>query len=72
MFSKVIKISDFQILFGWVEKYKPALSKLDSSWDNTYCIRLVIVLLVVLLVIACACAHTHAKVFRHVLNHTCK
>ena len=25
--------------------YKPALSKLDSSWDNLYCVRLVIVLL---------------------------
>ena len=21
---------------GWIEKYKPALSKLDSSWDNSY------------------------------------
>ena len=27
------------------EKYKPALSKSDSSWDNLYCVRLVIVLL---------------------------
>ena len=43
--SKVVKILDFQILSGWIEKYKPALSKLDSSWDNSYCIRLVIVLL---------------------------
>ena len=25
--------------------YKPALSKLDSSWDNLYCVTLVIVLL---------------------------
>ena len=25
------------------EKYKLALSKLDSSWDNSYCMRLVIV-----------------------------
>ena len=38
---------DFQILSGWIEKYKPALSKLDSSWDNSYCMRLVIVLLAV-------------------------
>ena len=22
--------------------------------------------------IACACTHTHAKMFRHVINHTCK
>ena len=37
------EISDFQILSGWIEKYKPALSKSDSSWDNSYCLRLVIV-----------------------------
>ena len=42
-----MKILDFQILSGWIEKYKPALSKLDSSWDNSYCMRLVIVLLAV-------------------------
>ena len=43
IFSKVVKISDFQILFSWIEKYKPALSKSDSSWDNSYCVGLVIV-----------------------------
>ena len=47
MFLKVVKISDFRILSGWIEKYKPALSKSDSSWDNSYCVRLVIVLLAV-------------------------
>ena len=31
----------FWILSGWIEKYKPALSKSDSSWDNSYCVRLV-------------------------------
>ena len=40
-----MKFSDFQILSSWIEKYKPALSKSDSSWDNSYCVRLVIVLL---------------------------
>ena len=36
---------DFGFLnFIWlIEKYKPALSKSDSSWDNSYCMRLVIV-----------------------------
>ena len=47
IFSKVVKILDFRILSGWIEKYKPALSKSDSSWDNSYCVRLVIVLLAV-------------------------
>ena len=47
IFSKVVKISDFRILSGWIEKYKPALSKSDSSWDNSYCMRLVIVSLAV-------------------------
>ena len=42
-----MKISDFQILSGWIEKYKPALSKSDSSWYNSYCVRLVIVSLAV-------------------------
>ena len=37
-----MKISDFPILSGWIEKYKPALSKSDSSWNNSYCVRLVI------------------------------
>ena len=37
----------YSILSGWIEKYKPALSKSDSSWDNSYCVRLVIVSLVV-------------------------
>ena len=41
------EISDFQILSGWIEKYKPALSKSDSSWDNLYCVRLVTVSLAV-------------------------
>ena len=30
----------FSILSGWIEKYKPALSKSDFSWDNSYCVRL--------------------------------
>ena len=47
IFSKVVKILDFRILSGWIEKYKPALSKSDSSWDNSYCVRLVIVSLAV-------------------------
>ena len=45
MFSKVVKISDFRILSGWFGKYKPALCKSDSSWDNSYCVILVIVYL---------------------------
>ena len=47
IFSKVVKISDFRILCGWIGKYKPALSKSDSSCDNSYCVRLVIVSLAV-------------------------
>ena len=47
IFSKVMKTSDFRILSGWIEKYKPALSKSDSSWDNSYCMRLIIVSLAV-------------------------
>ena len=35
------------MLSGWIEKYKPALSKSDSSWDNSYYVRLVIVSLAV-------------------------
>ena len=42
-----MKISDFQILCGWIEKYKTALSESDSSWDNSYCMRSVIVSLAV-------------------------
>ena len=42
-----MKILDFRILFGWIEKYEPALSKSDSSWDYLYCVRLVIVSLAV-------------------------
>ena len=38
---------DFQILSGWTEKYKSTLSKSDSSWDNSCCMRLEIVLLAV-------------------------
>ena len=47
IFSKVVKISDFRILSGWIKKYKAALSKSDSSCDNPYCLRLVIVSLAV-------------------------
>ena len=42
IFLKAVKILNFQILSGWIEKYKPGLSKLDSSWDNSYWARLVI------------------------------
>ena len=45
--SKVAKISDFRVLSGWTEKYKPTVSKSDSSWDNSYYVRLVIVSLAV-------------------------
>ena len=45
--KKVVKISDFRLLSGWIEKYKPAFRKSDSSWDNLYCVRLVIVSLAV-------------------------
>ena len=40
-----MKISDIRILSGWIEKYKPVNSKSDFSWDNLYCMKLVIVLL---------------------------
>ena len=43
IFSKIVKILKFRILSGWIEKYKPALSKSDSSWDDSYCVKLVIV-----------------------------
>ena len=42
-----MKISDFRILSGCIEKYKPALTKSDFSWDNSYCARLVTVSLAV-------------------------
>ena len=42
-----MKISDFRILSGCMEKCKPALSKSDSYWDKLYCVRLVIVSLAV-------------------------
>ena len=42
-----MKITDFRILSGWTEKYKPALSKVDSSRDDSYFVRLVIVSLAV-------------------------
>ena len=42
-----MKISDFRILSDWTEKYKPPLSKSDSSWNNFYCVSLVIVSLAV-------------------------
>ena len=35
------------LLSDWIEKYKPALNKSVSSWDNSYCVRLVIVSLAV-------------------------
>ena len=38
------EISDFRILFGWIEKYIPALNTSDSSWDNSFYVRLVIVI----------------------------
>ena len=38
---------DFGFLNLIFEKYKPALSKSNSSWDNSYCVGLVIVSLVV-------------------------
>ena len=38
-----MKTSGFRSLSGWIEKCKPALNKSDSSWDNSYCLRLVIV-----------------------------
>ena len=47
IFWTVVKIWDFRILSGFIEKYKPALSKWDSSCDNSYCVRLVIVSLAV-------------------------
>ena len=46
-FSKLVEISDIRILSGWIEKDKPSLSKSDSSLDNLYCVRSVIVLLAV-------------------------
>ena len=47
IFSKVVKISDFRILSDCIEKYKHALSKSNSSWDNSHCVRLAIVSLAV-------------------------
>ena len=43
IFSKIVKISDFRILSGWIKKDKPVLSKLDSSGDNSYRVIIVIV-----------------------------
>ena len=40
-----MKISDFRVLSSWIEKYKPDLTKSDFSWDNSHCVKLVIVLL---------------------------
>ena len=37
---KYFRFSNF---ICWIEKNKPGLSKSDSSWDNSYCVRLVIV-----------------------------
>ena len=44
-----MKTSDFRVLSGWIEKHKPAflLGKSDSFWDNSYCVRLLIVSLAV-------------------------
>ena len=47
IFSKVVKNSDFWILSGWIEKYKPPLSKSYFSWDSWYCLRLAIASLAV-------------------------
>ena len=47
LFKCGTEILDFGILSGWFEKYKPASSKLDFSWDNSYCMTLVIVWLAV-------------------------
>ena len=38
----LFKGSDFRILSGWIEKYKPAFSKSVSSRDNPYCVSLAI------------------------------
>ena len=46
IFSRVV-MTVFWILSGWIEKYKPALSKPDSPSDNLYSARLVIILLAV-------------------------
>ena len=35
---------EFSKLSGWIEKYKPALSKSDFSLDYSFCVRLVIVI----------------------------
>ena len=42
-----MKVSDFRILSGWIEKYKPVLTISISSWDNSYYVRLVIASLAV-------------------------
>ena len=47
IFSKAAKVSNFRILSCWIEKYKAVSSKSYSSWDNWYCVRLVIVSLAV-------------------------
>ena len=31
---------NFLILTGFIEKYKPALSKSDCSWDKLYCVNM--------------------------------
>ena len=31
-----MKISEFGILSGWIEKYKPAFSNSDSSWEEIF------------------------------------
>ena len=40
-----MKILDIQILSDRIKKCKSALSKSDSFWDNSYCVKLVKVLL---------------------------
>ena len=35
-------ILDFRVLLGWIEKYKPALSKSASSLKDLYYVRLII------------------------------
>ena len=42
-----MKILDFQTFSGWIEMDKPAWSKSDSSWDNSYCVRIVMISLAV-------------------------
>ena len=40
---KVVKVLDFRIFSGRIQKYKPALSKSNSCQYNSYCVRSVTV-----------------------------